>query len=126
MRGAAELRSMRNVWCDAAEAAFSVEAQWRSQGTTAPCSGSQRKCALTFASRMVTIWPKSQCWNPNRRGFDHQLWSGLPLSVSPAGIGKVQKTQGTLSLFRSKTSYVRVQCYFPRTQPAAGKGKGER
>jgi RimJ/RimL family protein N-acetyltransferase len=32
MRGAAELRSMRNVWCDAAEAAFSVEAQWRSQG----------------------------------------------------------------------------------------------
>jgi GNAT superfamily N-acetyltransferase len=32
MRGAAELRSMRNVWCDAAEAAFSVEAQWRSRG----------------------------------------------------------------------------------------------
>jgi hypothetical protein len=25
MRGAAELRSMRNVWCDAAEAAFSVD-----------------------------------------------------------------------------------------------------
>jgi GNAT superfamily N-acetyltransferase len=32
MRGAAEIRSMRNIWCDAAEAAFSVEAQWRSQG----------------------------------------------------------------------------------------------
>jgi len=32
MRGAAELRSMRNVWCDAAEAAFSVEARWRSRG----------------------------------------------------------------------------------------------
>ena len=32
MRGAAELRSMRNVWCDAAETAFSVEAQWRSRG----------------------------------------------------------------------------------------------
>src|SRR5215831_6492482 len=32
MRGVAELRSMRDAWCDEAEAAFSVEAQWRSRG----------------------------------------------------------------------------------------------
>ena len=32
MRGGAELRSMANVWCDEAEIAFSVEAQWRSRG----------------------------------------------------------------------------------------------
>ena len=32
MRGVAELRSMGNAWCDEAEAAFSVEAQWRSRG----------------------------------------------------------------------------------------------
>src|SRR5262245_2141425 len=32
MRGAAELRSIGNVWCNEAEAAFSVESQWRLQG----------------------------------------------------------------------------------------------
>ena len=32
MRGVAELRSMDNAWCDVAEAAFSVEARWRSRG----------------------------------------------------------------------------------------------
>jgi len=32
MRAAIELRSMRSVWCDAAEVAVTVEAEWRSQG----------------------------------------------------------------------------------------------
>lgn len=32
MRAGAELRSMGDIWCDEAEAAFSVEAQWRSRG----------------------------------------------------------------------------------------------
>jgi len=32
IRAVAELRSMGNAWCDEAEAAFSVEAQWRSRG----------------------------------------------------------------------------------------------
>ena len=32
MRAAIELRSMRGVWCDAAEVAVTVEAEWRSQG----------------------------------------------------------------------------------------------
>lgn len=32
MRGGAELRSLRKVWCKAAEVAFSVDAQWRSRG----------------------------------------------------------------------------------------------
>jgi GNAT superfamily N-acetyltransferase len=32
MRGAAELRSLRQVWCAEAEAAFSVERSWQSRG----------------------------------------------------------------------------------------------
>jgi GNAT superfamily N-acetyltransferase len=32
MRAAIELRSLRSVWCDAAEVAVTVEAEWRSQG----------------------------------------------------------------------------------------------
>jgi len=32
MRGGAELRSLRKVWCNAAEVALSVDAQWRSRG----------------------------------------------------------------------------------------------
>jgi len=32
MRAAIELRSLRSVWCDAAEVAITVEAEWRSQG----------------------------------------------------------------------------------------------
>lgn len=32
MRGAIELRSLRSVWCEAAEVALSVEPGWRSQG----------------------------------------------------------------------------------------------
>jgi GNAT superfamily N-acetyltransferase len=32
MRAAIELRSLRSVWCEAAEVAVTVEAEWRSQG----------------------------------------------------------------------------------------------
>jgi RimJ/RimL family protein N-acetyltransferase len=32
MRGVAELRSLREAWCDEAEAAFSVERPWQMQG----------------------------------------------------------------------------------------------
>ena len=32
MRGAVELRSLKDTWCNAAEIAFSVEEQWQGQG----------------------------------------------------------------------------------------------
>ena len=53
MRGAAELRSLRNVWCDEAEAAFSVEEANRSQGLGTALMASALRMALNRGVKQV-------------------------------------------------------------------------
>jgi GNAT superfamily N-acetyltransferase len=55
MRGAAELRSLRNVWCDEAETAFSVEEANRSQGLGTALMASALRVALKRGVKHVHL-----------------------------------------------------------------------
>jgi GNAT superfamily N-acetyltransferase len=55
MRGAAELRSLRNVWYDEAEAAFSVEEANRSQGLGTALMASALHVALKHGVKQVHL-----------------------------------------------------------------------
>jgi GNAT superfamily N-acetyltransferase len=55
MRGAAELRSFRDVWCDEAETAFSVEEANRSQGLGTALMASALSVALRHGVKQVHL-----------------------------------------------------------------------
>ena len=55
MRGAAELRSLRNVWCDEAETAFSVEEANRSQGLGTALMARALRVALKHGVKQVHL-----------------------------------------------------------------------